>query len=141
QARRNRAIEGRNPVMTLLERPGDADLGALVALTADHERDPAGTVEDPHPLVDRPRQRHQAVHLDEVVVGQADRRCKLRDAGLGGGGFGHQKLIERPSTASAASPSTSLRVGCGCVEAPISHGVASSWNPSEASAMRSVAWG
>ena len=71
QARRDRAVERRDPVVAALERPGDADLRALVALAADDERDPAGPVEDPHPLVDRARERDVAVHLDEVGVGQA----------------------------------------------------------------------
>ena len=73
EARGDRAVEGRDPVVALLQRPGQPDLGALVALAADHERDAAGAVEDPHPLVDRPRERDRAVHGDEVGVGEADR--------------------------------------------------------------------
>ena len=75
-AGRDRAVERRDPVVPLLERPRDADLGALVALTADDERDPAGPVEDPHPLVDGAGQRDHPVHREEVGVGQADRSAE-----------------------------------------------------------------
>ena len=72
QAGRDRAVERGDPVVALLEGPGDADLGALVALAADHERDAPGPVEDPHPLVDRPGEGDHAVHLDELGIAQAD---------------------------------------------------------------------
>ena len=52
-----------------------------------------------------------------------------------------QKLIDRPSTAIAASPRISESVGWACVASPISHGVASSRDARLASAMRSVACG
>jgi hypothetical protein len=58
--------------VALLERPGDPDLCALVSLPADDEWNPAGPVEDPHPLVDRPGQGNEAVHLDHVGLGKAD---------------------------------------------------------------------
>ena len=120
QARRDRAVERGDPVLALLERPGDPDLGPLVALAADHERDPAGPVEDPHPLVDGPGQRDEAVHLEEVVVGQADRVAEVTPRLARGRGLRrhrHQKLIDLPSTAIAASPRTSLSVGWGWVDA------------------------
>ena len=153
QAGRDRAVERRDPVVALLERPGDPDLGALVALAADHERDPAGPVEDPHPLVDGPREGDEAVHLDEVGVGQARRSRRGASRPLG---HGHravrpplrrvgrpacQKLIDRPSTAMAASPRTSderrMRVG----RPPISRASPRARMPSDALAMRSVACG
>ena len=88
EARGDRAIERGDPVVTALERPGDADLGALVALTGDDERDPPGAVQDPHPLVERPGQRDVAVHLDEVGVGQADRGSEAPSRVAGGGAIG-----------------------------------------------------
>ena len=147
QAGRDRAVERRDPVVALLEGPGDPDLRALVALAADHERDPAGSVEDPHPLVERASERDEPVHGDEVVVGQADGLvARLESVALRHRQLGHrhsvdQKLIERPSTAIAASPSDlgEGRVGMGRL--PISQGVASSVNARQASAIRSVAWG
>ena len=143
QARRDRAVERRDPVLALLERPGDPDLRALVALAGDHERDPAGAVEDPHPLVDGPGQRDEPVHLEQVVVRQPDRGAELgsRCRAVGLRRHRHQKLIDLPSTAIAASPRTSDSVGWGCVAPPISHGVASSSNATDASAIRSVACG
>ena len=81
QAGGDRAVEGRDPVLALLERPRDGRLRALVTLAADHERDPAGSVQDPHPLVDRPRGGDDAVHADEVVVGESDRSGELRHPG------------------------------------------------------------
>jgi hypothetical protein len=92
-----------------------------VALAADHERDPAGPVQDPHPLVDGPGQRDEPVHLEEVVGRQAEVGAE------GGPRPGarpdrHQKLIDRPSTAIAASPRTSDSVGWAWVAPPISHG-------------------
>ena len=102
QARRDRAVERRDPVLLLLERPGDRRLRALVALAADHERDPAGAVEDPHPLVDRARRGDDPVHADQVGVGQPDRRRELRDALRRLRGCG---LRLGPSPPSASSPS------------------------------------
>ena len=74
QAHRDRAIERGDPVVALAERPGDPDLGTLVALAADDERDPPGSIEDPHPLVDGAGQRDHPVHRQQVVVGQAEVR-------------------------------------------------------------------
>ena len=54
---------------------------ALVALPADHERDPAGAVEDPHPFVDRAGQGDEAVHRQEVVVRRAQFRWRLTRKG------------------------------------------------------------
>jgi len=50
-------------------------------------------------------------------------------------------LIDRPSTASAASPRTSDSVGWAWVDPPISQGVASRSKATDASAIRSVACG
>ena len=98
---------------------------AFVTLAADNERDPTGAVQNPHPLVDRARERDHPIHLDQLLVGQPDRRSHVPDAlsrppcRLTSLRDGHlpiaaaQKLIERPSTASAASPSTSASVGWG----------------------------
>ena len=85
QAGRDRAIERGDPVMPALERPGDADLGALVPLPGDDERDSTRPVEDPHPLVEAPGQGDEAVHLQEVGVGQADRGAEAGTAVPGGG--------------------------------------------------------
>src|SRR5262245_33501161 len=141
QARRDGAVERGDPVVTLLERPGDPDLSALVALSADDEGDPARAIEDPHPLVERACQLDVAEHLDQVRIFEPDACRETRRARLRHGHRAAQKLIERPSTAIAASPMTSDRVGWACVAPPISHAVASSSNASDASAIRSVACG
>ena len=139
----DRAVERDHPVVAGLERGNDADLGALVALATDHERGAAGAIEHPQPFVERPRERDLAVEIDEPLVRQPDRRAKPRGRGCLGHqrAARHQKLMDRPSTAIAASPMISERVGCGCVAAPISHAAASSVSPSDVSAMRSVACG
>src|SRR6185369_204644 len=139
EARRDRAIEGRDPVLALLERPGHAHLGAFMTLAADHERDPAGPVQDPHPLVDGPGEGDEPVHLEKVVGRQAEVGAEWR--GLRASRHRHQKLIDRPSTASAASPRTSDSVGWAWVDPPISQGVASRSKATDASAIRSVACG
>ena len=121
----DRAVERCDPIVALLEGPGNSHLGTFVTLAADNERDPTGAVQNPHPLVDRARERDHPIHLDQLLVGQPDRRSHAPDD-LGGPPShltslrdGHlpiaaaQKLIERPSTASAASPSTSASVGWG----------------------------
>ena len=71
----------RHPVVVAAERPGDPDLRTLVALPADHERRPSGPVEDPHPLVDRPRQRDEPVHLQQIVVRQPGPVAERRGPG------------------------------------------------------------
>src|SRR4029079_19694185 len=80
------------------------------------------------------------VHLEQVVGRQAQVGAERL---LGGGALGdrHQKLIDRPSHAIAASPRVSDNVGWGWVAPPISHGAASSSNATEAAAIRSVACG
>jgi hypothetical protein len=80
QAGRDRAVERGDPIMLAPERPGDADLGALVTLAADDEGDATGTVEHPHPFVERPRQRDQPVHLEQVGVGETDSLTRMRGA-------------------------------------------------------------
>ena len=50
----------------------------FVALAADDERDPAGPVEDPHPLVDGAGERDHPVHREEVGVGQPDDAPRMR---------------------------------------------------------------
>ena len=72
QAHRDRAVERGDPVVPAAEGPGDPDLGTLVPLAADDERDPPGPVEDPHPLVHGAGERDHPVHPEQVVVGQAE---------------------------------------------------------------------
>ena len=59
-----------------------ADLRALVALAADDERDLAGAVEHPHALVERASERHQPVHLEQVVARQAQVRAEASAASV-----------------------------------------------------------
>ena len=65
-------VEGRDPVVTPLECPGQPDLRAFVALAADDERDPARAVQDPQPLVHGTCERDRPVHRQDVRVGQPD---------------------------------------------------------------------
>src|SRR6185436_19422666 len=88
----------RDPVLALLEGPGDPDLCALVALPADHERDATRAIEDPHSLVDRPGERDVAVHLQQVGVAQADRGAEPRVAALRRGHLGWSGLLLVSST-------------------------------------------
>ncbi len=72
---RDGAVIGNEPVEALAHAIGDRDLRALVALAADDEGDLAGAVEDPHALVQRPRERHQPVHLQQVVRSESQVRA------------------------------------------------------------------
>ena len=88
-----------------------------MALAGDHERDPARPVEDPHPLVDGAGERDEAVHLEQLLVGQPDGVAEVARLGSRGTSppsappLPGQKLIDRPSTAIAASPRISEYVG------------------------------
>ncbi len=84
----DRAVVRNEPVEAGPERRDDPHLRALVALAADDERSLAGAVEDPHPLVDRPGQRDEPVHAQEVLVHEAMLRRQLAgpDRRLGHGG-------------------------------------------------------
>jgi hypothetical protein len=85
---RDGPIERRHPVVMLPHRPGDADLRALVALARDDEGDLAGPLHEPHPLVDPTGEKHVAVHVEHLLVREAElgvsqpHRCRRHRASL-----------------------------------------------------------
>ena len=75
------AVVGEDDVVAGPQRPGRADLHALVALAGHDEGRLAHAVQRPDLLVEDPGREDGAVHPDEVVRGQPEVRC----GGRGGG--------------------------------------------------------
>ncbi len=65
------AVVGEDPVGGAVEGHGRGHLHRLVPGGADHERSPTLAVEGPHPVVHAAGCEHQAVHLDHLLVFQA----------------------------------------------------------------------
>jgi hypothetical protein len=82
--------------MATAQRPGEPDLRTLMALAADHEWDASRAVEDPHPLVDRPRQGDQPIHRDKVWICEPDRRGEWARHGVAAAAGDRHPVLRAP---------------------------------------------
>ncbi len=93
QHRGHAPVVGQEPVAARDQRGAEAGFGALVALGRDHEVDAAAAVQDPGPLVEGPRERHEAVHLAQAVGREAGPPDGVR-RGRAGAGIGHGRMLQ-----------------------------------------------
>ena len=64
-------VVGQDPVLFLIQCQCRGHLHRLMARRSDHEWRSALTLQGEEPIVDPPRRQHQPVHLDDLLVAQA----------------------------------------------------------------------